>query len=143
MPDESAEEAARSFLNIAKDRWGRVRSARAALTQASKVKASATAAYELYARTADAALTNLYKTVETDFSRYYQFVNSDDEGAFRAELLPSSGSLDLKVDFYKIGMFLRLPTTAKGTKTAWASVCTWHSSSNSSVPSSATRCSTM
>ena len=105
MPDESAEEAARSFLNIAKDRWGRVRSARAALTQASKVKASATAAYELYARTADAALTNLYKTVETDFSRYYQFVNSDDEGAFRAELLPSSGSLDLKVDFYKIGMF--------------------------------------
>lgn len=104
-PDESAEEAARSFLNIAKDRWGRVRSARAALTQASKVKASATAAYELYARTADAALTNLYKTVEADFSRYYQFVNSDDEGAFRAELLPSSGSLDLKVDFYKIGMF--------------------------------------
>ncbi len=104
-PDESAEEAARSFLNIAKDRWGRVRSARAALTQASKVKASATAAYELYAGTADAALTNLYKTVEADFSRYYQFVNSDDEGAFRAELLPSSGSLDLKVDFYKIGMF--------------------------------------
>lgn len=105
IPDESVEEAARSFLNIAKDRWGRVRSARAALTQASKVKASATAAYELYARTADAALTNLYKTVEADFSRYYQFVNSDDEGAFRAELLPSSGSLDLKVDFYKIGMF--------------------------------------
>lgn len=105
MPDESAEEAARSFLNIAKDRWGRVRSARAALTQASKVKASAAAAYELYARTADAALTSLYKSVEADFSRYYQFVNSDDEGAFRAELLPSSGSLDLKVDFYKIGMF--------------------------------------
>ena len=105
MPDESAEEAARSFLNIAKDRWGRVRSARASLAQASKVKASATAAYDLYSRTADAALTNLYKTVETDFSRYYQFVNSDDEGAFRAELLPSSGSLDLKVDFYKLGMF--------------------------------------
>lgn len=105
MPDESAEEAARSFLNIAKDRWRRVRLARAALTQASQVKASATAAYELYARTADAALTSLYKTVEADFSRYYQFVNSDDEGAFRAELLPSSGSLDLKVDFYKIGMF--------------------------------------
>lgn len=105
MPDESAEEAARSFLNIAKDRWGRVRSARASLAQASKVKASATAAYDLHSRTADAALTNLYKTVETDFSRYYQFVNSDDEGAFRAELLPSSGSLDLKVDFYKLGMF--------------------------------------
>lgn len=105
MPDESAEEAARSFLNIAKDRWGRVRSARASLAQASTVKASATAAYDLYSRTADAALTNLYKTVETDFSRYYQFVNSDDEGAFRAELVPSSGSLDLKVDFYKLGMF--------------------------------------
>lgn len=105
MPDESAEETARAFLNIARDRWGRVRSARASLAQSSKVKRSATAAYELYAGTADAALTRLYKTVESDFSRYYQFVNSDDEGAFRAELLPSSGSLDLKVDFYQLGMF--------------------------------------
>jgi len=105
VPDESAEEAARSFLNIAKDRWGRVRAARAGLAQASKVKAAATAAYELYSCTADDALTNLYKSVEADFSRYYQFVNSDDEGAFRAELLPSSGSLDLKVDFYQLGMF--------------------------------------
>lgn len=104
-PDESAENAARSFLDIAKDRWARVRSARAGAAQASKVKAVAGEAYELYSHTADEAFTNLYATVEADFSRYYQFVNSDDEGAFRAELLPSSGSLDLKVAFYQLGMF--------------------------------------
>lgn len=143
VPDESAEEAARSFLNIAKDRWGRVRSARVSLTQASKVEAAATAAYVLYFRTAGDAFANLYKTVEVDFSRYYQFVNSDDEGAFRAELLPSSGSLDLKVDFYQLVCSLLWPTTARAIRTAWGFACTWRLSSSFSVPSSATRCWTM
>jgi len=43
--------------------------------------------------------------VEQDFSRYYQLINSDDEGEFTAKLEPSQGKLGLKVDFYKKGMF--------------------------------------
>ncbi|MGX1738257.1 AAA family ATPase [Corynebacterium flavescens] len=104
-PDESDEDAARTFLDLAKDRWTRVCLARASAEKADVVKGAAQAAYDLYCTAADEALSTLYTTVEKDFSRYYQFVNADDEGAFRAELVPSSGSLDLKVDFYQLGMF--------------------------------------
>jgi len=104
-PDESDEDAARTFLDLAKDRWTRVRLARVVAEKAEAVKKAAHAAYDLYCEAADEALSTLYATVEQDFSRYYQFVNADDEGAFRAELVPSSGSLDLRVDFYQLGMF--------------------------------------
>lgn len=104
-PDESDEDAARTFLDLAKDRWTRVRLARVGAEKADAVKKAAQAAYDLYCAAADEALSMLYSTVEHDFSRFYQFVNADDEGGFRAELVPSSGSLDLKVDFYQLGMF--------------------------------------
>lgn len=105
LPDESASDAARSFLDVTKDRWARVRTSRAPAAQAKAVKEAAEGAYEAFCASADEALSTLYQTVESDFSRFYQFVNSDDEAAFRAELVPSSGSLDLSVDFYKLGMF--------------------------------------
>lgn len=105
VPDESAADAARSFLDVTKDRWARVRASRAPAAQAKAVKEAAEAAYKAFCDAADEALSTLYQTVESEFSRYYQFVNSDDEGAFRAELVPTSGSLDLSVDFYKLGMF--------------------------------------
>lgn len=105
IPDESDEDAARTFLDLAKDRWTRVRLARVGAEKADAVKEASQAAYDLYCEAADEALSTLYTTVERDFSRYYQFVNADDEGAFCAELVPTSGSLDLKVDFYSLGMF--------------------------------------
>ena len=54
---------------------------------------------------ADASLTQLYRTVEADFSAFYRQLNSDDESTFRANLGPSAGKLDLTVDFYGLGMF--------------------------------------
>lgn len=104
-PDESDEDAARTFLDLAKDRWTRVGLARSGDEKADAVRKAAQTAYDLYCATADEALSTLYATVEHDFSRYYQFLNADDEEAFRAELVPSSGSLDLKVDFYELGMY--------------------------------------
>lgn len=108
-PDQSATDAARSFLTIAKDRWTRVRLARAAQTKTTAVRDTAKNIYDEYCRIADESLTTLYRTVETDFSKYYQKINSDDEGAFKAALKPEAGSLDLAVDFYGLGMF---PPTA-------------------------------
>lgn len=104
-PDESEEDAARTFLDLAKDRWTRVRLARVGDEKADAVRKAAQAAYDLYCAAADDALSTLYATVERDFSRYYKFLNADDEETFRAELVPSSGSLDLKVDFYELGMY--------------------------------------
>ena len=109
LPDQSASTAARSFLVIAQDRWARVRVARAQATKATAVRDNAQLIYADYCEISDAALKELYESVEADFSRYYQIINSDDEGSFTAELKPSSGSLDLAVDFYGLGKF---PPTA-------------------------------
>lgn len=108
-PDQSATDAARSFLIIAKDRWTRVRLARATHTKTTAVRDTAKSIYDDFCRIADESLTTLYRTVETDFSKYYQKINADDEGAFKAALNPQAGSLDLSVDFYGLGMF---PPTA-------------------------------
>jgi ABC-type multidrug transport system ATPase subunit len=109
VPDQSAATAARSFLAVAQDRWSRVRVARAQATKATAVRDNAQIVYDRYCDISDAALKTLYESVEADFSRYYQIINSDDEGGFTAELKPSSGSLDLAVDFYGLGKF---PPTA-------------------------------
>lgn len=109
VPDQSEATAARNFLVVAQDRWTRVRTARAQAAKALAVRDSAQAIYDQYCKISDDALKALYETVEADFSRYYQLINSDDEGNFTAELRPSAGSLDLAVDFYGLGKF---PPTA-------------------------------
>lgn len=108
-PDQSALTDAQSFLTITQDRWARVRIARAQAVKARAVRDSAQLIYHRFCDVSDLALKTLYETVEADFSRYYQIINSDDEGGFTAQLKPTSGSLDLAVDFYGIGKF---PPTA-------------------------------
>lgn len=107
--DSSATDAARSFLTIAKDRWGRVRLARAGEGKADAAHTTAKLAYDSYCQISDAALTALYDAVETDFSAFYRTINADDESSFKAALIPQTASLDLSVDFYGLGMF---PPTA-------------------------------
>jgi hypothetical protein len=109
LPDQSASTAARSYLAVAEDRWARVRVARAQANKATAVRHNAQLIYDRYCEISDAALEELYESVEEDFSRYYQILNSDDEGHFTAELKPSSGSLGLSVDFFGLGKF---PPTA-------------------------------
>lgn len=105
LPDQTATESARSFLSVAQDRWTHARQARAGATKATAARKAATAVYEKYNAVADVALTTLYKTVEDDFSDYYRQINSDDESSFKAGLSATAGKLDLKVDFYGLGMF--------------------------------------
>ncbi|MDH5134300.1 MULTISPECIES: AAA family ATPase [unclassified Microbacterium] len=105
QPDQTATEAARTFLTVAQDRWTQLRQARAKATKATAAHKVANEVYEKYNSVADAALTTLYKTVETDFSNFYRQINSDDESSFKAGLSPTAGKLDLEVDFYGLGMF--------------------------------------
>ncbi len=104
-PDQSAMASARSFLTVAQERWTRVRLARASYTKADEAHTTANMVYDTYCDVADDALTTLYKTVEDEFSAYYRQINAEDESSFKAEFEPSSGKLDLTVDFYGIGMF--------------------------------------
>jgi len=104
-PDQSATENAQTFLTVAKDRWIRVRVARASHAKATAAQETARTIYDTYCAAADEALTNLYGTVEDDFSAYYRRINAEDESSFKARLEPSAGKLDFKVDFYGIDMF--------------------------------------
>lgn len=105
IPDLSAATAARDFLSVAKERWGNVVAQREALSNATAEAKLAAKVYDAYTSSSDETLESLYQAVEQEFSRYYQLINSDDEGSFRAQFTPSSGSLDLAVDFYGIDMF--------------------------------------
>lgn len=104
-PDQSAAASARSFLTVAQERWTRVRLARASQSKANAAQIAAKTVYDIYCGVADEALTMLYKSVEEDFAAFYRELNADDEAAFKAELEPSAGKLDLSVDFYGLGMF--------------------------------------
>ena len=114
LPDQSATDAARTFLTVAQDRWTRLRQARVEATKASAAHKIATAVYETYNSAADAALTSLYKTVEEDFSSFYRQINSDDESSFKAGLSPTAGKLGLEVDFYGLGMFSPMAYHSEG-----------------------------
>ncbi|MDO4259022.1 MAG: AAA family ATPase [Actinomycetaceae bacterium] len=105
LPDQTATEAARTFLAVAQDRWTQLCQARARAREATATHKVANEVYEKYNFVADAALTTLYKTVETDFSDFYRQINADDESSFKAGLSPIAGKLDLEVDFYGLGMF--------------------------------------
>lgn len=105
LPDTSARQGARDFLTIAADRWNGLRQARRAHDRAARISKLAEAVYRHYCTEVDAALTGLYSQVESRFSAFYRLINADDESGFKAELAPSTGSLDLRVDFYGHGMF--------------------------------------
>ncbi len=105
LPDQSTADDARTALTIAEERWTQLRQARASEAKSAAARATADAAYQAYTSVADKALTELYETVESNFSDYYRRINADDEAAFTAGLSPSAGKLDLEVDFYGLGMF--------------------------------------
>lgn len=104
-PDQSALSAAQSWLIIAHERWENRRQTQVKLKKSKATATTAAAVYKLYCASSDEALTSLYSDVEKEFSEFYREINSDDESAFKASLEPSSGKLDLSVDFYGIGMF--------------------------------------
>ncbi|MFC5137675.1 AAA family ATPase [Actinomycetospora rhizophila] len=108
-PDQSAQVTAQKFLIVAQDRLRASRQEAANHKLAEKASAAAKALYDSYVSAVEDGLKSLYDSVEADLSSFYQKLNSDDEAAFKAELTPSGGKLNMAVDFYGLGMF---PPTA-------------------------------
>lgn len=104
-PDQSVTANAHTFLIIAQERWRALRQALVEQERKSVAHSAAVAIYRAYCDEQDKALTALYHTVEASFSAFYCALNSDDESAFKAQLEPSAGKLDLNVDFHGLGMF--------------------------------------
>jgi energy-coupling factor transporter ATP-binding protein EcfA2 len=104
-PDRSAMGQARDFLVVAQERLTKLQGSERSAAEKTAGAARGSITYKTYCQVAEEALAGLYASVEDDFAAYYQLINYDDEGEFKAKLLPSEGKLGLLVDFYKKGMF--------------------------------------
>lgn len=104
-PGKSAISEARDFLVVAQERWENLQLARRDADKKRLGVRKAEVAHSTYGDVAEAKLESLYKEVEENFSKYYRFINQDDEMAFNAKLEVSDGKLGFLVDFHDKGMF--------------------------------------
>jgi hypothetical protein len=105
LPESSARDEARDFLTICSERMDVYRAGRRNQDLATKRAALAQKVQSAYSSSSNAVLTKIYKDVEQDFSRYYSFINREDESTFEGHLTPSLGKLGFDVNFYGRGFF--------------------------------------
>jgi len=105
LPDPSREEAAREYLTICQERLDVYRESRRTQERINGQTDLAIRVLETYNKTSTSVLTQIYKDVEQDFSKYYRMVNREDEATFQGKLVPSIGKLGFDVDFYGRGFF--------------------------------------
>lgn len=104
-PEQDSLVEAQSFLVRAQERFVRFMDANTACANVAYAMSAANITYDTYCEEASNALQRLYDEVETDFSRFYRQLNSDDESEFKARFLPDEGKLNLEVDFHGQGLF--------------------------------------
>ncbi len=105
IPEPTERDAARDFLFIGQERLEAYRAAAARFSSAKRNATVAKKVLETYGTSTTAALNTIYQKVEHEFRDFYRAINSDDEGAFEAQLTPSIGKLSFDVNFYGRGFF--------------------------------------
>ena len=97
--------AAHAFLTRAQDRFTAWQLAQREDTRAQVAVETGRFAYKTYCGVADAFLSELYRSVEDRFSKYYRQINAEDECGFKVKLEPAEAGLDLEVAFHDKGMY--------------------------------------
>jgi hypothetical protein len=105
LPEPSSQEEAKQYLVICNERLDVYRLARRNYELWVQRLHLATQLLSIYNETSNSALNKIYKDVEQDFSRFYRFINREDEATFEGKLTPSLGKLGFDVDFYGRGFF--------------------------------------
>ncbi len=106
IPEATEQDAARTYLTIAQERLENYRRVSLQLKKTEDQAILLKNIYEIYANTSTSVLEGIYKEVEKNFVELYRYINRKDEGDFTAELvMPVSGRLDFKVDFFGRGFF--------------------------------------
>jgi len=103
-PDQSASVAAQTFLTRAQDRFSAWQNAQRERSRAELAVKAGRATYNTYCDVADAYLSELYRSVEDRFGRYYRAINAEDEGGFEVKLDQAEAGLDLQVAFHDTGL---------------------------------------
>ena len=104
-PDQTAKVDAQTYLNRAQDLLDEVRTALRWYERARLGAEASQKVCDLYVEVSAKALSEMYESVESDFSEFYRAINSGDEERFKAHLEQASGKLDLTVEFYGLGMY--------------------------------------
>ena len=104
-PDQSATISAQTFLTRVQDRYSDYRNACQAEEAAKVAQVAAKVAFDTFGSVSEESLSNMYTSVQENFSKFYREINAGDEAGFKARLEQGSGKLDLSVDFYGLGMF--------------------------------------
>lgn len=104
-PDQDSTTEANGFLIVAKERYDKYLEADQNEKSACLTAKTGQLVYDSYLEVSEKRLTELYKTVETDFSNYYRVLNDGDESGFNASIEPTNGKLNLNVAFYDKGSF--------------------------------------
>ena len=105
IPEPTQQEASRDFLVLAQERLAQYRTAKAETVAGERRADLAARALLTFGAVTTKALEAIYQRVESNFSAHYRAINSDDESAFTARLVPSVGKLAFDVDFYGRGHF--------------------------------------
>ena len=105
IPEPTQQEAARDFLVLAQERLAQYRKAKAETVAGERRADLGARALQTFGVVTTKALEAIYQRVESTFSGHYRTINSDDESAFTARLVPSVGKLAFEVDFYGRGHF--------------------------------------
>ncbi len=105
LPDLSKANHARDFLVVAQERYEKLLEASA--DEKLEVERNKIAGEILgkYNETREGVLEHIYDAVATDFSRYYQMLNPEDEQRFVGKLEQAPAKLSFNVDFYERGKF--------------------------------------
>lgn len=105
IPDQTKQVEATNTLATLTQRYAFYKEKTLELDKAKQKELVAEKIYKKYDAVADSTLEEIYSKVRDNFIAYYRTIHKSDEEAFTADLLPSSGGLELLVDFYTRGKF--------------------------------------
>lgn len=105
IPSVSDQDKAKEYLILCDERLIALRKNKANYDVCLRRQSQLDKAIKYYEEASEAVLGQVYSEVETDFSKYYQTINADDESTFRAKFIPHQGALDFSVDFYGRGLY--------------------------------------
>jgi hypothetical protein len=110
----SPEQTAWDTLTKMETIWEQYIRAQSAARSADHFKKRADASLTAFIDARDGVLTELYDSIESEFSAFYREMHSEDEGSFKASLTPHGAGLLFEVDFYGRGMFPPLALHSEG-----------------------------
>jgi energy-coupling factor transporter ATP-binding protein EcfA2 len=114
IPIVSPEQTAWDTLTRMEAIWEQYIQARYAARSADHFKKRVDASLTAFVDARDDVLTELYDSIESEFSAFYREMHSEDEGSFKASLTPHGAGLLFEADFYGRGMFPPLALHSEG-----------------------------